>query len=212
MKTSKTTSTTTSTATANSTATSTTTSCLAATVLSIFLTACGGSSAPTDGAVSGTVSGLGTGLSLALQNNGADTVTVAANGTFAFPTKLPSLGPFSITVLTQPVGQTCTVTRPTGVIPTDGNQANTTTVACVANSLGATVSGLTAGSAVTLSNAGVQLVVNANGVATFPGILVGGTAYAVTVAVQPAGQVCTLSSASGAITTGIQSLARLNCV
>lgn len=210
MKTSKATSTTTSATT--SATTSKTTSFLAASVLGIFLTACGGSSAPTNGAVSGTVSGLGTGLSLALQNNGADTVAVAANGAFAFPTKLPSLGPFSITVLTQPVGQTCTVTRPTGVIPTDGNQANTTTVACAANSLGAVVTGLTAGSTVTVSNAGVLLVVNANGVATFPGILVGGTAFGVSIAAQPARQVCTLTSASGAITTGIQSLVRLNCV
>ena len=197
---------------ATSTTTLKTTSFLAATVLSIFLTACGGSSAPTDGAVSGTVSGLGSGLSLALQNNRVDTITVAANGTFTFPTKLPSLGPFSITVLTQPVGQTCTVTRPTGVIPTDGNQANTTTVACAANSLGATVTGLAAGSTVTLSNAGVLLVVNTNGVATFPGILVGGTVFGVSIAAQPAQQVCTLASAGGAITTGIQSLVRLNCV
>ena len=192
--------------------TSKTTSFLSASLLSIFLAGCGGGGAGSDGAVSGKVSGLGSGLNLALQNNGADTVTVTSNGTFAFPTKLASLGPFSVTVLTQPIGQFCTITRATGVIPTDGNQANVTVVACAANSLGATVTGLTAGSTVTLSNAGAQIVVNANGVATFSGILAGGTSYALTVAVQPTSQVSTLTNDSGTIATGAQSLATLNCI
>ena len=188
-----------------------TTSFFSATVLSIFLVACGGSSA-TDGSVSGTVSGLNAGVSLALQNNGADTITVTSNGTFVFPTKIASLGAFSVSVLTQPVGQSCSVTRATGVIPTDGNQANVTTVACVANSLGVNVSGLAAGKIVTVGNAGVQIVASANGVSTFSGVLTGGTSYALTVDVQPSGQVCTLTNASGSTVAGAQSLAALNCI
>ena len=180
-------------------------------VLSIFLVACGGSGT-TDGAVSGTLSGLNAGASLALQNNSADTITVTSNGTFAFPTKIASLGAFSVSVLAQPIGQICTVTRATGVIPTDGNEANVTVVKCVSNSLGVNVSGLASGKTVTVGNAGVQIVVNANGVSTFSGILTGGTSYALTVDVQPSGQVCTLSNASGTIAAGAQSLATLNCI
>ncbi len=187
------------------------TSFVSATLLSIFLAACGGSST-TDGAVSGTVSGLNAGVSLALQNNGADTITVTSNGAFAFPTKIASLGAFRVTVLTQPVGQICTVSRATGVIPTDGNQANVTAVACVSNSLGVNVSGLASGQTVAVRNAGVQLVVSANGVSTFSGILAGGATYAMTVDAQPAGQVCTLSNASGTIAAGVQSLATLSCI
>ena len=188
-----------------------TTSFVSATFLSIFLAACGGSSA-TEGAVSGSVSGLNAGASLVLQNKGTDNITVTSNGTFVFPTKIASLGAFSVTVLTQPVGQICTVTRATGVIPTDGNQANVTTVACVANSLGVNVSGLATGKTVTVGNAGVQIVASANGVATFSGILTGGTTYALTVDTQPSGQVCTFSGASGTIAAGAQSLATLNCI
>lgn len=192
--------------------TSKTTLFLSATLLNIFLAACGGGSTGSDGTVSGTVSGLGSSLNLTLQNNSADTITVTSNGTFAFPAKLPSLGPFSVTVLTQPIGQFCTLARATGVIPTDGNQANTTVVACAANSLGAAVTGLAAGSTVTLSNGATQMVVNANGVSTFPGILAGSTSYGVAVVVQPTSQVCTLSNASGTIATGAQSLVTLTCI
>lgn len=187
------------------------TSFVSAALLSLFLAACGGGGT-TDGAVSGTVSGLNTGASLALQNNGADTITVTSNGVFVFPTRIASLGAFSVSVLTQPVGQTCPVTRATGVVPTDGNQANIATVTCVANSLGVNVSGLATGKAVTVGNAGVQIVVSANGVSTFSGILAGGATYAVTVDAQPIGQVCTLSNASGTIAAGVQSLATLSCI
>ena len=183
---------------------------ISAPLLSFFLAACGGG-AISYGTVSGTVTALGSGLNLVLQNNAADTLTVSNNGSFTFPTQIASLGAFSVSVLTQPTGQFCTVTRPTGVIPTDGSQANVTRIACAANSLGANVTGLTAGSTVTLSNAGMQIVVSTNGVSTFPGILAGNTSYAVAIGVQPTGQVCTLTNASGTIVTGAQSLATLNC-
>ena len=188
-----------------------TTSLISLALISIFLTACGGSSTA-DGAVSGTLSGLNAGASLSLQNNGADTITVTSNGTFVFPTKIAALGAFSVSIATQPVGQICAVSRATGVIPTDGNQANVTTVACVSNTLGVRVSGLASGKTVTVGNAGVQIVVNTNGVSTFSGVLTGGTSYALTVDSQPAGQVCTLSNASGTTATGAQSLATLTCI
>ena len=138
--------------------------------------------------------------------------TVTSNGTFVFPTKIAALGAFSVSIATQPVGQICAVSRATGVIPTDGNQANVTTVACVSNTLGVRVSGLASGKTVTVGNAGVQIVVNTNGVSTFSGVLTGGTSYALTVDSQPAGQVCTLSNASGTTATGAQSLATLTCI
>ena len=60
--------------------------------------------------VGGTVSGL-TGTGLALQNNGADTLAVAAAATaFTFAAKLTDLSTYVVTVSTQPTGQTCSVT------------------------------------------------------------------------------------------------------
>lgn len=181
------------------------------------LGACGGIT-DTFGSVSGTLSGLGAGQQITLQNNGGDNVVMTSNGVFTFPTQLRSLGAFSVAVLSQPTGQFCTVTRPTGVIPTDGLQANVTIVACAANSLGVNVTGLAAGQNVTLanssnaSNSSSTLTVSANGIATFSGILMGATAYKVTVTTQPAGQVCNLSNASGSIASGVQSVVGLICV
>ena len=175
------------------------------------LVACGGIT-ETFGSVSGTLSGMGAGLQTTLQNNGGDNVVMTANGTFTFPTQLPSLGAFSVTVLSQPTDQFCTVTRPTGVIPTDGLKANITTIACAANSLGVTVTGLAAGKSLTLANASTTNTVSANGLTTFSGILAGATAYAVTVTTQPVGQVCTLTNATGTVTSGAQSLVSLSCI
>ena len=66
--------------------------------------------------VGGIVSGL-TGTGLALQNNGGDTLAVAAAATaFTFSTELLDLDTYAVTVSTQPTGQTCTVTNGSGAI------------------------------------------------------------------------------------------------
>ena len=70
---------------------------------------------PSTYSVGGTVSGL-TGTGLALQNNGADTLAVAADGPFAFVTELTDLSDYLVTVSTQPTGQTCSVTNGSGTI------------------------------------------------------------------------------------------------
>ena len=68
------------------------------------------------------------GGAVVLQNNGTDTITVAANQNFIFPTGIASGGNFNVTVLTPPAGRTCAVTNGSGVAT--GNVANIT-VSCV---------------------------------------------------------------------------------
>ena len=64
--------------------------------------------------VGGTVSGLsGT---VVLQDNGGDDLTVTANGSFTFATKLATGPLMRVTVKTQPCGQTCTVANGSGTI------------------------------------------------------------------------------------------------
>jgi len=65
--------------------------------------------------VGGTVSGL-TGTGLALQNNGADTLPIAADGPFTFVTDLVDTTAYAVTVSTQPTDQTCSVTNGNGAI------------------------------------------------------------------------------------------------
>lgn len=184
---------------------------LTASAFAMSLAACGGSSI-SDGTVGGTVSGLIAGTSVTIQNNGSDTLTLTSNAAYTFPTRLASLRPFSVSVIAQPTGQTCAISFPIGVIPTDGSTVNNVKVTCVlSSSVGGTVSGLAAGNSVTLNFGAVPLAVAANGAFSFPGVLTAGTPYALTVSAQPAGQTCTLTNASGAVATGVQSQVGVNC-
>lgn len=72
--------------------------------------------------------------------------------------------------------------------------------------VGGTVGGLT-GTVVLQNNGGNNLSVSANGSFTFSTAINSGTAYAVTVQNQPAGQTCTVSSGSGTATANITNVA-----
>jgi 6-phosphogluconolactonase len=110
-------------------------------LLALALAGCGGGGGgggggssppppPTTYSIGGTVSGL-TGTGLVLQDNGGDNLSVTANGSFTFTTKINAGGTYSVAVLTQPSGQTCTVTNASGTA-----NANVTNVAvsCAASS------------------------------------------------------------------------------
>jgi len=79
----------------------------------------------------GSVSGL-SGGSLTLQNNGANDLTVNANGSFNFANQINSGSSYSVSVLTQPTSpaQTCEVTNATGTIT--ANVTNVT-ITCTEN-------------------------------------------------------------------------------
>ena len=61
-------------------------------------------------AVGGTVSGV-LGMGLTLQDNNGDNLAIVADGTFVFPTSVPSGQGYSVTVSAQPTNpwQSCTV-------------------------------------------------------------------------------------------------------
>src|SRR5579862_5531800 len=149
--------------------------------------------------VGGTVSGLsGT---VVLQDNGSDSLSVSANGSFTFATQLASGAAYAVTVQTNPSGQTCTVSNGSGTV----GSANVTSVAvsCATSggtkySVGGTVSGLS-GTVVLQDNGSDSLSVSANGSFTFATQLASGAAYAVTVQTNPSGQTCTVSNGSGTV-------------
>ena len=64
--------------------------------------------------VGGTVSGLsGT---VVLQDNGGDDLSVSANGSFTFATSLAGGAGYSVTVETNPSGQSCLVSNGSGTV------------------------------------------------------------------------------------------------
>jgi 6-phosphogluconolactonase len=67
--------------------------------------------------VGGTVTGL-TGTGLVLQLNGGNNLGFSSGGTFTFSSGIDQGGSYSVTVLTQPSGQTCSVHNGSGTIGT----------------------------------------------------------------------------------------------
>jgi len=168
------------------------------------LSACGGgSSSDVSYSIGGTLSGLGDGKSVVLQNNGGDDLTVNANGGFIFATALGGGNVYDVTVLTQPVDQTCTVSNGTGTLL--GLNVTDVAVSCltVSRSIGGTVSGLDSGKSVVLqNNGGDDLAVSANGGFSFPTAVLSGSTYNVTVLTPPSEQSCTVSNGSGTVSGG----------
>jgi Galactose oxidase, central domain len=148
--------------------------------------------------ISAVVSGLLASHSLVLQLNGANNLTVSANGTATFNAPIASGSTYAVTVLTQPTGESCTVTNGAGTV----TAANITNVAVTCSpttyTVGGTVSGLT-GTVVLQDNAADNLSVTANGSFVFNTPVASGSGYAVTVLTQQAGQACAVSNGTGSV-------------
>ena len=105
--------------------------------LPFLLMACGGGSSsdsnnpPSIYTVGVSVSGLVSGQSLIVKNNGGDALTVNSNSAFTFATALSSGSTYSVTVSTQPVGQSCSVTNSSGTIAT--SNVSNVLVSCTLN-------------------------------------------------------------------------------
>lgn len=92
-------------------------------LVALALTACGGGDGMSGGTpqpgnlgVGGSLSGLAANTSVVLRNNGSDSLTLSATGTFTFATTLATGSPYNVTVFTQPTGQTCTVANGSGTL------------------------------------------------------------------------------------------------
>lgn len=177
--------------------------------MSLIFTACGGtkSSLPTGNApapptptytLSGEVTGLA-GAGLVLQNNGANNLAVAQNGSFAFSGTLTSGASYKITVLTQPTkpNQACTVSDGSGTAKS--NVIVQVTCSTLSDTVSGSVQGLVGVGLVLQQNLSDSLAVTSNGAFTFSSTILDGTAYSVTVLTQPSGpsQTCSLGNASG---------------
>jgi hypothetical protein len=173
-------------------------------VLSALLYGCASGNPPvssTSFTISGSVSGL-TGTGLVLQDNSTDNLAISGNGAFTFATPITGGKTYSVSVFTQPTGQTCTVTGGSGTA-----SANVTTVqvACAAGSkpgsgqmtIGGTVVGLTGTGLVLQDNGGDNLTISQVGAFTFATALSSGSTYNVTVFTQPSTQLCTVANGTG---------------
>jgi sugar lactone lactonase YvrE len=88
------------------------------------------------GTVGGTISGLN-GV-LVLQNNSTETLSVTAQNSFTFSTKIPDGSTYSVSVLTQPTGQYCSLVNNTGRL--GQTNINNVAITCL-NIIGGSVQG-----------------------------------------------------------------------
>jgi hypothetical protein len=164
--------------------------------LASALVACGGGA---DATVSGTLSGLASGQSITLEDDGTSDLTLTGDGSFTFDTTLQTGATFDVTVSVQPVAQSCSVVNGSGTVDSTSNVTGIAVTCVTTASVAVIVSGLKAGTSVTLSNGTELLAIAANGTYSFPGVSSAGAAYAVTVSVSPLGETCALTGASGTI-------------
>ncbi|MBX3656704.1 MAG: hypothetical protein KF686_21220 [Ramlibacter sp.] len=168
--------------------------------LLLTLAACGGGSdAPvgppdTPGAET-TIGGTLVGLKgkVVLQNNGTLDVALTSSGNYSVTVAVGTT--YHLVVKTQPAGQTCVVANGTG---TAVGPVNDILVTCSDNTYPITVevTGLE-GTVVLQINGSENLSVPANGSFSFATPLAHGTPYTVTVAVQPAGMLCSVLQGTG---------------
>jgi len=164
--------------------------------------------------VGGTVSGLAAGASLTLQNNGADNLTVSANGTFTFHTAIVANKPYFVTVSQSPTTppQTCTVSSNSG---TASANVTAVVVTCTTGTqaVGVTVAGLS-GTGLVLQNGTEFLTITGTTTTSqFKTAIPYGQTYNVTVSVQPTSpaQTCTVTNGSGTSTSGVAINVQITC-
>ena len=172
---------------------------VAGALLAAALAGCGGGAGETT--VGGSVSGLPAGTAVTLQNNGRDTLAVAANGGFTFQEELPAGDSYSVAITVQPSGGTCTVTEGSGTIDNNASKITGVRVTCVANfPVGGSVTGLQTGASVSLLNNGTDpVVVSGNGSFQFPTRVPPGSSYNVTISTQTEGTNCNVTNQTGQV-------------
>jgi len=156
------------------------------------------------------VSGLQQGKNVVL-SSGQSTATnvftenealgITTDGTYSFGS-FTSGTSYNITVLQQPVSQTCTVTSGESSL----SASTTVAVACTSESytISGTVVGMLSGQSVTLqNNSGDNLTVSSNTSFSFTTKVASGATYLVTVLTQPTGQTCTPNLNSGVVSDNV---------
>lgn len=160
-----------------------------------------------------TVGGTVTGLSgtLVLQNNSGDNLSLTASGSFTFSTAVADGAGYTVTVLTQPSGLTCSASSNSGTI--SGAAVTSVVVTCSATTftVGGTLSSLS-GTLVLQNNSSNNLSLTSSGSFTFTTAVATGASYSVTVLTQPTQQICTVSSGSGTISSANVTTVTIACI
>jgi hypothetical protein len=169
-----------------------------ASALVLALAGCGGSDSPSTYPIAGKITGLSA-AGLILRNNGGDNLVVPANATsFQFGTRVVYGSGYSVSILAQPNGLTCTVNGGTGNHVTAAVSSIAITCSPIPHSIGGTIIGLSAAGLVLQNNGADNLTLAADATTfQFDSPVADGGGYAVTVFTQPTGLTCSVSNGVG---------------
>jgi uncharacterized repeat protein (TIGR03803 family) len=146
--------------------------------------------------VGGTVTGL-SGAGLVLLDNGSDGLSIAANGSFTFATRIASGGSYNVTIFSQPPNQNCAVINGSGTAIANVTNVQVTCANIVTYTIGGVVSGYP-GTPFSIEDNGTDILpISANGPFTFPTPVQSGNSYNVTVFSSPTNYTCTVTNGSG---------------
>jgi hypothetical protein len=152
------------------------------------------------------VTGL-SGGSLVVEDSQNDELTFTTNTTQQFATSYASGAPYSVSGVTQPTGQNCTVgANATGTITANTTVAVTCAPIGTGFTLSVMVTGLSGGSLVVQDNLNDQLTftTSTNSTQAFATEYASGQPYSVFGITQPTGEVCSLgSNSSGTMTANV---------
>jgi hypothetical protein len=102
---------------------------LGAAVCVLGLAACGSGDQQKN--LGGNLTGLQSGNSVTIKNNNTgDQLTLTQNGSFRFPTFVAANASYTVVIVTQPNGQTCSITNGTGMMNSSADLVNNILVAC----------------------------------------------------------------------------------
>jgi hypothetical protein len=188
---------------------------VATATVAVALSACGGSSGVANAPLGGTVSGLPAGATVQLADNNQSVLSVTGSGIFAFSVGVAPGSSYDVTISAQPAGSTCAVSDGSGAADSNGDPITNVAVTCTpGTTIGGTLSGLSADASVTLADATATLPLTANGTFLFSDLYAPGAPYAVNVAAQPSGQVCSVTNGAGTIDAAGDAVANIqvSCV
>lgn len=160
-----------------------------------------GGGVPTTYRLSGAVGGLN-GDGLTMDVNGSTINVPSGSTTVALASGLSSGAAYSVTVASQPSGETCTITNGSGTV--GSADVTNIAVACVDDTyvLGGTVSALTQPGLVLANGTDTATVAVSANTFTMPTKVSYGGSYDVTVQTQPSGETCAVSRGSGTMPAG----------
>jgi uncharacterized repeat protein (TIGR03803 family) len=156
----------------------------------------------------GIITGLGNHTGLVL-TNGGEPLTVAAGSTsFTLPTAVSFGTAYSVTVLSNPAGLTCSASNASGTMP--ASNVTGIVIACSDQSytVGGTISGLTSGGLVLANGSDTLSVIQGATSFTMPTPVAYTSTYSVTVQTQPTGLTCSVSNGTNTMgTTAVTNIA-----